>query len=82
MAWCLTVTRAGKSPFQFKIDETNDQQPTSYRRVERRAKGMQPGEHRTLFIPASLGMAARAKHGIPANSTLIFETKLVADRHP
>lgn len=41
-------------------------------------KGMRPGEHRTLIIPASLGYGGNAKGNIPPNSTLIFDTELVS----
>jgi FKBP-type peptidyl-prolyl cis-trans isomerase FkpA len=40
--------------------------------------GMKPGGIRRLSIPAELGYGAKSRPGIPANSTLIFEVKLIS----
>ncbi|KAI0358745.1 hypothetical protein OH77DRAFT_1421202 [Trametes cingulata] len=40
--------------------------------------GMQPGGERTLTIPAPMAYGKKAQAGIPANSTLIFDVKLVS----
>ncbi|KAI0686782.1 hypothetical protein BC835DRAFT_435713 [Cytidiella melzeri] len=39
--------------------------------------GMQPGGERLLTIPAAMAYGKKAQPGIPANSTLIFEVKLL-----
>ncbi|KAI0340886.1 hypothetical protein BDW22DRAFT_1359722 [Trametopsis cervina] len=39
--------------------------------------GMQPGGERLLTIPATMAYGKKAQAGIPANSTLIFEVKLL-----
>ena len=39
--------------------------------------GMQVGGERTLTIPSSLGYGSKRVSSIPANSTLIFDVKLV-----
>lgn len=41
-------------------------------------QGMQPGGERRITIPANLGYGKQAMPGIPANSTLIFDVKLLA----
>lgn len=40
-------------------------------------KNMKEGDKWTVYIPAAYGYGPRGVHGIPGNSTLIFEIKLV-----
>ena len=40
-------------------------------------KNMREGDKWVVYIPATYGYGKRGTHGIPGNSTLIFEIKLV-----
>ncbi len=40
--------------------------------------GMHVGDHWQVFIPSSMGYGPKGVSGIPGNSTLIFEIKLIA----
>jgi FK506-binding nuclear protein len=41
-------------------------------------QGMAVGGERRLTIPANLAYGSKAQSGIPANSTLIFDVKLLS----
>jgi FKBP-type peptidyl-prolyl cis-trans isomerase len=62
-----------KTPFEFTLGNNMVIQGW-----EQGILGMKVGEKRKLTIPPSLAYGPRARPGIPANSTLVFDVELLA----
>lgn len=64
-------------------DNTRDKVPAAFRLRELivgwqiALRNMREGDHWQIFIPAAYGYGSRGVSGIPGNSTLIFDIKLV-----
>lgn len=64
-------------------DNTKDKQPATFRLSELieswqiAIPQMREGDKWEIYVPAALGYGSRGTHGIPGDSTLIFEIKLV-----
>jgi FKBP-type peptidyl-prolyl cis-trans isomerase len=70
-------TRPGRRPFRFTLG-----QGLVIKGWEQGLAGMKAGGSRRLVIPPSLAYGARARAGVPANSTLVFEIELLAINPP
>lgn len=65
--------RPNRQPFRFTLGKG-----TVIKGWEQGLLGMQVGEKRQLVIPPELAYGAKARPGIPENSTLLFDVEMLA----